>query len=596
MRADVAGRFLAAVLGLGLSAAAQAQTAPGASPVAPNPTITIPQPPEVVIDVERQIRRQHDQEKSNPPPQPAAPAVVSEPAERPAPAVNPTMTPTEPAPPSEPAPAETTLTADALKSAAEAFTTADLPHTALAEPALRKEREAVLAFYAARDYAPLWVIDGHYSTAAQSAIARIALADEDGLDLSGYPIPTLSNPSVADCAEAELRLSEAIAAYGRQASGSRLDPSRLSNLIGAKPDIPESGRVLNAVASTPDAGAALQAFNPAHRAYALLREKLQELRRRHKPPTVTPIPPGPLLHVGMRDRRVPLLRARLEPLSPRPDDVTYDVKIASAVAAFQRANGLPVSGLLTARTIAALSGGDSSRLEGEIVANMERWRWLPRKLGDDYIEVNIPTFMLQVVHDGAIVHEARVIVGKPENPTPIFSHNMEFVIVNPYWNVPYSIIKKEMLPKLASDPDYFARHGYEVIQRGDTLIVRQPPGEDNALGRIKFMFPNNYSVYMHDTPTRSLFADDRRAFSHGCVRVDQPFKLAELVLGRDRGWSEDRVKRLIGRGERSINLPRPLPVHIVYFTAFVDEFGKLQVRDDIYGYSQRVRTALGLKG
>jgi murein L,D-transpeptidase YcbB/YkuD len=592
MRADRGGKFLTVVAGFWLSAAAHAQTAP-APPTTSDPTLAIPAPPDVVIDVERQIRRQHELAKPSPPAQPAAPELLAptEPPQRPAPAGNPIATPD-----GTPAPVETTLTADALKSAAEAFASAGLPHGGLPEPTLRREREAVLAFYAARDYAPLWIVDGHYSAAAQSAIARIAMADEDGLDLSGYPIPTLTDLAAAGWAEAELRLSEAIAAYGRQASGSRLDPSRVSNLIGNKPDIPESSRVLDAVATAPDPGAALQAFNPAHRAYALLRGKLQELRRRHKAPVVPPIPPGPILHVGMRDPRVPLLRARLDPLSPRPDDVTYDVRLAQVVADFQRANGVPVSGLVTARTIAALSGGDSSRLEGEIVANMERWRWLPRKLGDDYIEVNIPDFMLQVVHAGAIVHEARVIVGKPENPTPIFSHNMEFVIVNPYWNVPYSIIKKEMLPKLASDPDYFARHGYEVIQRGDTLIVRQPPGEENALGRIKFMFPNNYSVYMHDTPSRSLFADDRRAFSHGCVRVDQPFKLAELVLGRDKGWSEDRVKRLIGRGERSINLPRPMPVHIVYFTAFVDESGRLQVRDDIYGYSQRVRTALGLKG
>jgi murein L,D-transpeptidase YcbB/YkuD len=264
--------------------------------------------------------------------------------------------------------------------------------------------------------------------------------------------------------------------------------------------------------------------------------------------------------------------------------------VQAAVANFQRTAGLPPSGMLTARTIAALNGWSSQ--EGEIIANMERWRWLPRDLGKDHIEVNIPDFSLSVLHGGAVVHQARVIVGKPENPTPVFSQKMEFLIVNPYWNVPYSIIKKEMLPKLASDPNYFERHGYEVVERGNTLIVRQPPGEENALGRIKFMFPNAYSVYLHDTPSRSLFENDQRALSHGCVRVDQPFKLAEVVLGRDNGWSEERVRRLVGRGERAINLPRPIPIHLMYFTAFVDETGHLQLRDDLYGYSHRVWEAL----
>jgi murein L,D-transpeptidase YcbB/YkuD len=172
---------------------------------------------------------------------------------------------------------------------------------------------------------------------------------------------------------------------------------------------------------------------------------------------------------------------------------------------------------------------------------------------------------------------------------------MQFLIVNPYWNVPQSIIKKEMLPRLSQDPDYLKRLGYEVVSRAGKLSVRQPPGERNALGRIKFMFPNDYAVYLHDTPSRALFGSSRRAFSHGCVRVDQPFLFAETVLGQDNGWSEQRVKRLIGGGERYVYLPKPLPIHIEYFTTYVDDTGRLQLRDDIYGYSHRVKMALGLE-
>jgi L,D-transpeptidase YcbB len=628
-RAHVAGLLSAAVIAIS-SAAAYAQSLPDKAlrpgpgsqqSLSVPPVLVLPEQPEVIVDIEKQLRSEQAT-RPTPAPRAARTSAVSQPnttesphstsidrapppttvidkAPLPPPATAVEKTP--PLPPPAEAHSDTVnapLTAAVLKAAAEAFVSTEVLHQGVPEPSARRDRQAVVAFYTERNFELLWVADGRWTAAAQSAIARISRAGDDGLDLTGYVIASEPPASTAGQALAELQLSEAVAAYGQQASGGRLDPGRLSNLIGAKPDVADASRVLTAVATAADAGAALQAFNPPQPAYALLREKLQELRRERKPLVQNPIPAGPILRVGMRDPRVPLVRARfgLDPISERSDDITYDTKVAAAVASFQRANGLPPSGILTARTVTALSGGESTRVEAEVVANMERWRWLPHQLGTDYVQVNIPDYSLQVVRSGAVVHEARVVVGKPDSPTPIFSHNMEFIIVNPYWNVPYSIIKKEMLPKLASDPDYFARHGYEVVQRGNTLIVRQPPGEDNALGRIKFMFPNSYSVYLHDTPSRALFADERRAFSHGCIRVDQPFKLAEIVLGRDNGWSEDRVRRLIGRGERAINLPHPLPVHIVYFTAFVDPFGKLQLRDDIYGYSQQVRAALGLKG
>ena len=172
---------------------------------------------------------------------------------------------------------------------------------------------------------------------------------------------------------------------------------------------------------------------------------------------------------------------------------------------------------------------------------------------------------------------------------------MQFLVVNPSWFVPPSILKKEFLPKLAADPDYAAKRGYEVIRRGNQIYVKQPPGERNALGHIKFMFPNRHAVYLHDTPSRGLFGTERRAFSHGCVRVDQPFRLAEAVLGRDQGWSEARVRGLVGRGEQSVRLAKPLPVHLAYFTQSVDAQGRLQTFEDIYGHHRRLKAALGLE-
>lgn len=460
----------------------------------------------------------------------------------------------------------------------------------------RKFREALAAFYEARQYAPVWIADAKWNDKASSAIARLERAADDALSLRATPIPALSGKDEAAIASADVALSELIAAYARQASGVRVDPLTISKQITAKPDVVDVGRALTEVSSAADAGAKLASYNPQHAGYQLLREKLAELR--HAAPAVAQskkrIPAGPVLKAGMRDDRVPLIRARFGlTLTQDNDELVYDTKVAAAVADFQKQNGLPASGTLTTRTIDALSDGDPERLENELIANMESWRWMPRDMGEERIEVNIPDYMVRVYRGEKIIHQARVIVGKPQTPTPIFSNAMQFLIVNPYWNVPPSIIKKEMLPKLKEDPDYLKKLGYEVLpQKGGGVAVRQPPGERNALGWIKFMFPNEHAVYLHDTPTRHLFANAKRAFSHGCVRVDQPFSLAEIVLGE--GWTEERVKALKGGGERMVKMPRPLQIHIGYFSAFVDEHGKLQLREDIYGYSQKVRAALGL--
>ena len=460
----------------------------------------------------------------------------------------------------------------------------------------RRFREALAAFYEARQYAPVWIADAKWNDKASSAISRLERAADDALSLRATPIPALSGKDEAAIASADVALSESIAAYARQASGVRVDPLTISKQITAKPDVVDVGRALTEVSSATDAGAKLASYNPQHAGYQLLREKLAELR--HAAPAVAQskkrIPAGPVLKAGMRDDRVPLIRARFGlTLTQDNDELVYDTKVAAAVADFQKQNGLPASGTLTTRTIDALSDGDPERLENELIANMESWRWMPRDMGEERIEVNIPDYMVRVYRGEKIIHQARVIVGKPQTPTPIFSNAMQFLIVNPYWNVPPSIIKKEMLPKLKEDPDYLKKLGYEVLpQKGGGVAVRQPPGERNALGWIKFMFPNEHAVYLHDTPTRHLFANAKRAFSHGCVRVDQPFSLAEIVLGE--GWTEERVKALKGGGERMVKMPRPLQIHIGYFSAFVDEHGKLQLREDIYGYSQKVRAALGL--
>ncbi|MDJ0449378.1 L,D-transpeptidase family protein [Methylocystis sp. JR02] len=415
-------------------------------------------------------------------------------------------------------------------------------------PARRAMRAKIAAAYVARKFEPFWTDANGWREGAASAVSRLRAANEDGLDLRGVTIPEADKG--ASSAADELALSEAVATYAFQARGGRLQPERLSRLIGAKTALPDPAQAVADVAAAGyRAGETLQGFNPPHYGYQQLREKLVELKTRG---------------------------ANAPPL---------DSLFAAAEEGVAQTDALPPV-KSKRRRMETLGGPSTSALENEIIANMERWRWLPRDMGDDRIEVNIPDFELAVIRNGAVTHRTRVIVGKEQTPTPIFSDEMVEIIVNPSWYVPQSIIQKEWHGGVGD--------GYQVSYRNGQMVVRQPPGEKNALGRIKFVFPNDFAVYMHDTPSRGLFAASHRAFSHGCMRVDQPFALAEAVLGP--GWSEERVKKLVGPSERYINLSKPLPVHIVYFTAYVDDMGRLVQRPDLYGYSARVRKALGLGG
>ena len=460
----------------------------------------------------------------------------------------------------------------------------------------RSDREALAAFYAQADHPLAWSRDGFWTPAAHAVVAQIRAADEDGLDPAAYPLPDMGlrkDAASARWAEADLKLSAAVIRYARDARGGRIEPSRLSALITPKLTLPQPGEILAEVASAKDAGAALAAYNPPHAGYQALKARLADLRARHPSQPSVQVPKGPALRVGMQDPRVPLIRARFN-LDKGRDQTVYDERVASAVAAFQKEKGLPTNGVLTPQTAAALSGPSVARMEADLIANMERWRWLPQDLGARHIMVNVPEYRLQFVDSGNVIHQTRVIVGKQESQTPIFSEEMKYLVVNPSWTIPPSIMKKEILPALANDPYYAERKGYKVIRRGNTISVQQPPGERNALGFVKFMFPNQHAVYLHDTPNRKLFSAAKRAFSHGCVRVEQPFKLAEEILGQDGKWSEQRLRGLIGKGERYVHLAKPLPVHLTYFTVSVDENGQVKTFEDIYGIDRKVRAALGL--
>lgn len=460
----------------------------------------------------------------------------------------------------------------------------------------------IQAFYAARENAPLWLdlaSDAVSWTDAARALARVLRdAAAEGLDPAAYPVPALPAGRTLDAgaaADAELGLTAALLRYAQAARGGRLRPARLHELITPTLDVPGAAAVLAALAEADDPAAALAAFNPPHAGYARLRAALAALRAAEEPSEpMVEVPPGRVLRVGMSDARVPLLRARFGMDPPQEtDEQVYDVALATAVEGFQRDHGLAVDGVVGNQTIAALRSLDPARREGDLVANMERWRWLPRELGARSIFVNVAGYTMRVYDDGETVHEARVIVGKPGQETPIFSDVMEYVVVSPTWTVPPTIMRNEFLPGLRADPNYAAARGFDVIQNGSTITVRQPPGPRNALGHIKFMFPNGHHVYLHDTPSRGLFDTIRRAYSHGCVRVEDPFALADLLLA-EQGWPKERLLALIGPRERYVHLDEPVPVHLAYFTLEADADGRITPHEDIYGFDALVREALGL--
>ena len=303
--------------------------------------------------------------------------------------------------------------------------------------------------------------------------------------------------------------------------------------------------------------------------------------------------------------------AATEPPAKPFDPEVFDDSVDAAVKAFQESAGLKPDGIIGPATLGRLNAAADDHVD-TILVNMERWRWMPEDLGNFYVRVNIPNFNLDIYKNGKVFYTTRIVVGQPTKQTPIFSDEIEHVIVNPVWNVPASIAVKEMLPQIQADPGK-ALSGYQVFANIGgrfravdpwtvdwrnvdmrRIQIKQPPGERNALGSIKFMFPNPFAVYLHDTPSKSLFQKDYRAFSHGCMRVMNPWDFAAALLTHDPNVSAASLKKLVGGPQTQVNLTRHIPVHITYFTAWVDDSGKLQLRSDVYGHDAEMEKAFGL--
>jgi L,D-transpeptidase YcbB len=445
-------------------------------------------------------------------------------------------------------------------------------------------RATVDAFYSGRNYAPIWLTGGSPNARAQAAIDYLRRVDADGLNPADYPIPDFAGATdPASQAQAEIRLTASVITYAHHASIGRVHWTRVSGDISYDQKAADPADVLGAMVSAPDVATVLDAYEPHDPAYVALKGKLAEIRA-GKNSAGPAIPDGASPKLGAKDARVPALRERL---GLSGDGAIYDKTLADAVKNFQQEHGQKPTGLLTQATLDTLNGRDADRIADIIIANLERWRWMPHDLGSTYVIVNLPDFTLRVIDNGKLDWTTKIVDGKPSTPTPIMSAEMKTITVNPTWNVPPSIVANEYLPLLRQDSTILARMGLNVTRNPDgTIHVAQPPGPNNALGQIRFNFPNKFLVYQHDSNQRYLFATTMRAASHGCMRVEDPAKYAEVLLAITRpgdGYTADRVRRMFGVNENEIKFNNPMPVHLTYQTAFVDDSGKLQFRDDIYG-------------
>ncbi|HZC55746.1 MAG TPA: L,D-transpeptidase family protein [Xanthobacteraceae bacterium] len=448
-------------------------------------------------------------------------------------------------------------------------------------------RGQVDSFYSGRNYASIWITDGKANARAGAAIAYLGQVDADGLDPADYPVPNFSAiTDPAALANAEIQLTTSVITYAHHAAIGRVHWSRVSADIEYNEKAPDPADVLAGIVGTNDVAAALDAYEPQTPGYIALKAKYADLRAGKVDKEADKIGSGPVLKTGMQDDRVPALRERLNVLGD--GGTTFDKAVADAVKKFQQQHEIAPSGTLTAVTVEALNGKQPDHATDVILANLERWRWMPHHLPDTYVLVNLPDFTLHVMHGGQPVWQTRIVIGKPEMPTPIMTADMKFITINPTWNVPPSIVNHEYLPALAQDPTVLDRMGLKVSHNPDGSVhIWQPPGDKNALGRIRFNFPNKFLVYQHDTPDKYMFAYDKRAFSHGCMRVQNPPHYAEVLLSLVRpndGYNEDRIKKMIADGgETDIQFPTFIPVNLTYQTAFVDDDGKLRFRDDVYG-------------
>ena len=412
----------------------------------------------------------------------------------------------------------------------------------------KDDQAGLAAFYTELTGGPVWTDkDGRFNGRALQAIGELRKAEDWGLKAAAFDLPTLPEGSVSPeaLADAEIKVGLAVLKYGRHARGGRVDPPSISRILDRKPVIYDPKTLMQGIAASSAADAYLRDLHPKHPQFEHLRQALLAAR------------------AGKSDGRA--------------------------------------------------SAGDIQRL----VVNMERWRWMPQELGSFYVWDSVTEQITTVYKDGKPILTEKIVVGKPGSPTPFFSSDMLLIIFHPSWGVPPGMKVHELLPQLKSAGGgwfFFGGGASSVLKAHDLILSRggqpvnpdsvnwnnvdvrtydftQPPGPKNLLGIVKFRFPNKHDVYMHDTPERHLFNGPSRTFSHGCMRVQNPVRLAEVLLAHDKGWGTEKVAEYVRRGGE-IKLTTPIPVHVGYFTAIADDSGKVNYRADIYGLDGRIATAL----
>lgn len=502
---------------------------------------------------------------------------------------------------------------------AAAAPVADALRARLASPSAEGELyapELLRALYDGRDYAPLWT--GGRADEAQAALASAA---QHGLSADNYHRAAIAAAggaaSPADRAAVDVLISDGLLLLGSHVRSGRIESGSVTprtQLLAVDADLPAR------LAAAPSAAAFLDDLVSPLAGYSRLQDALRQYRALANGGGWPGVPPGPTLRPGDRDPAVEAVRARLAregmdgpvgaPAGTAGD--LFDAPLEAAVRNFQARHGLDVDGAVGRRTRAALNTPTMARV-GQIAANLERRRWLGSAPGRQQVRVNVAAFTLEAIDGPEVALRMRVIVGRPYRPSPEFSDRIRYLVLNPYWEVPPKLAAQDKLPLIRRDPDYLAREHLRVLrgwgeqareldpagidwQRVRAPVpfrLRQDPGPWNALGRIKFMFPNSHDVYLHDTPSRELFAPAERGFSSGCIRVQQPRALADWLLKDDSRWSPEALRVAIDSGQtRTVNLRQPVPVYLLYWTAWVGSDGAVQFRRDIYDRDAPLAAAL----
>jgi L,D-transpeptidase YcbB len=480
---------------------------------------------------------------------------------------------------------------------------------------LEKVRAALKSHYLQQQGSIYWANTGRMTPFLQ----RLQTAEFDGLNPQDYPASALQqlrdglNPDDARAAaEAELYYSAFFIAYAADLKIGRVAPQKVDpNLFRNRKTI-DALRVLTELKKQRDPSKFLAAFEPKNRHYQSLKRMLKAYTTAVEEGIDWPvISQGAAVKPGQSDGRMPKVRQLLSLTGdydgPESGSASYDAALATAVKRFQLRHGLEAKGQFGKQTVVAMNAPPEERRK-QIILNMERWRWMPDSLGEEHFMVNIAAYELQWVKAGHEVSRINVVVGAVATQTPEFSDDLEFVELNPTWTVPYSIATKEMLPKLQENPLHYADE-FEVFANGKLtswgnvnwagygggsfpFTFRQKPGPKNALGKVKFMLPNQHNIYLHDTPAKDKFANSTRAFSHGCIRLSDPIGLAYKLLGEKNGMSPEQIDAIWASGiTTKVVLPRKIPIHLVYATAFASDNG-IEFRTDVYGRDKKLYSAL----